>query len=142
MRPLGQGVDYCPSNVQRLPCLSWLVNPAEVGDPSYPYEQTSTGSSACLYVYRGLDFILCHYLAQHICREQEHIQVPYSVESDLAALTTEAKERSKIRPKSRRFSRRNKRRPVARPSPSKIFLAKRGSTVARLSIAPLYSIGY
>ncbi|KAK1405952.1 hypothetical protein QVD17_42338 [Tagetes erecta] len=64
----------------------------------------------------GLYFPLFHYLAQHICREQEHIQVPYSVESDLVALTTEAKERSKIRPKSRKFSRRNKRRPVARPS--------------------------
>ncbi|GFS28498.1 hypothetical protein Acr_00g0002150 [Actinidia rufa] len=88
---------------------------------------------------KGLDFPLCHYLAQHICREQEHIQVSYEVESDLAALaalTTETKERSKIRrPKSRRFSRRNKRRPVARPSPKKNFLGE----ARKHSCAPLHS---
>jgi hypothetical protein len=43
-----------------------------------------------------LEFLLCHYLAQHIRREQEHIPVPYSVESDLAALTTGAKEGLKV----------------------------------------------
>ncbi|KAL3505651.1 hypothetical protein ACH5RR_031033 [Cinchona calisaya] len=55
---------------------------------------------AVVAFYRGLDFPLCHYLAQHICREKEPIQVPYSVESDLEGLTTEAKERSKIQPKA------------------------------------------
>lgn len=117
------------------PKVAEMEVPSEVGDPSYPYEQTSTGSSGCLYVYRGLDFPLCHYLVQHICREQEHIQVSYSVESDLAALTTETKERSKIRPKSRRFSHRNKRWPVARPSPKKNFLGE----ARKHSCAPLHS---
>ena len=80
-------------------------------------------------------FPLFHYLAQHICREQEHIQVPYSVESDLVALTAEAKERSKIRPKSRKFSRRNKRRPVARPSTRKKCFSWR-SEEAQLRASP------
>ncbi|KAK1429221.1 hypothetical protein QVD17_11427 [Tagetes erecta] len=61
-------------------------------------------------------------LSKHLINDYHIVKLcysatfPYSVESDLVALTTEAKEKSKIRPKSLKFLRRNKRRPVARPS--------------------------
>lgn len=93
---LDPGASY--PQVAEMQVSEAYVEAATAGDPSYLYEQSSTGSSGCLDLYRGLEFPFCHYLAQHIRREQEHIQVPYSVESDLAALTTEAKKRSKIRP--------------------------------------------
>ncbi|KAI3670764.1 hypothetical protein L2E82_15013 [Cichorium intybus] len=78
------------------------------------YEQSSTGSSGCLYVYRAFPFFTIS--------PSRHIQVPYSVESDLAALTTEAAKKP----------RRNKRSAPGRSA----FLGE-----AQLPIAPLYSRG-